>query len=112
MANIRTFQYRPRRVETGFAVDFECAGRTNQGVCWNMAETGMRAEFASAVHVGEIGQLTLYHAGIILQIDAEVTHVNGRQAGLIFRLQSPQECGQAAEFARLCKPLEPTRNIQ
>ncbi|HEV2134606.1 MAG TPA: PilZ domain-containing protein [Terracidiphilus sp.] len=109
MANIRTFQYRPRRVETGFAVDFECAGRTNQGVCWNMAETGMRAEFASAVHLGDFGQLALYHAGIVLQIDAEVTHVNGRQAGLSFRFQNDREREEAADLARVCKPLEPTQ---
>lgn len=106
MENIRTFEYRPRRIETGFAVDFESPARTSQGVCWNMAETGIRAEFAMPVRLGEVGKLTLFHTGKVLQIGAEVAYVNGRQAGLIFRFQSEAERELAADFARHCKPID------
>lgn len=105
MEKIRTFEYRPRRIETGFAVDFESSARTSQGVCWNMAETGIRAEFALPVRLGEVGQLTLFHTGKVLQIGAEVAYVNGRQAGLIFRFRNDAEREQAADFARHCKPI-------
>ena len=74
-----------------------------------MAETGIRAEFAMPVRLGEVGQLTLFHTGKVLQIGAEVAYVNGRQAGLIFRFRNEAEREQAADFARHCKPIDQMR---
>jgi hypothetical protein len=104
--NIRPFEYRPRRIETGFAVDFACGSRTSQGVCWNIAEAGIRAEFASFVRRGEIGQITLYLSGRVFKFDGEVVYASGRHVGLVFRFQNQREREEAAEIARLCKPLK------
>jgi hypothetical protein len=96
---IRPFEYRPCRAETGFAVDFAYAGETLRGICWNVSDAGIRAEFPRPVPAGAIGLLTLHHPRKILQVAAHVAYSDHCQAGLVFRFQSSLERDQVIAFA-------------
>src|SRR5258708_17413205 len=72
----RRFEYRRPRTTTGFSVDFVVGGETLHGLCRNVSDAGIRAEFDGPVPVvvGSFGLLILRHPTRLLKIEAQVDY--------------------------------------
>jgi len=96
--SIRKFEYRRSRIKGGFNVDFIAEGETFHGLCSDISDAGIRAEFDGPIVVGSSGLLILRHPARVLKLEARVSHFDKGQAGLIFLFKSPVECGLAVGF--------------
>lgn len=100
---MRRFEYRRPRTTTGFSVDFVVGGETLHGLCRNVSDAGIRAEFDGPVPVvvGSFGLLILRHPTRLLKIKAQVDYFEKHQVGLSFLSQSPQEREMTIQFIAL-----------
>jgi hypothetical protein len=96
--SFRKFQYRFYRMATGFDVDFSADKATAHGICTDVSDAGIRAEFDDSVVVGCSGLLTLRHPIGVLKLSAQVAHFEKCQVGLVFLLSSPLEHRITGEF--------------
>jgi hypothetical protein len=95
---IRKFQYRQPRLRTGFDVDFIAGEETFHGLCRDVGDAGIRAEFDGSVIAGSIGLLILRHPTGVLKVDAQVTYNENDQVGLVFHFQTPWQRKLTIEF--------------
>jgi PilZ domain len=96
--NIRRFEYRPCRTKAGFCVDFVAEGETLHGLCRDVGDTGIRAEFDGSVVVGSSGLLILRPPTGVLKLEARVAYIEKFQVGLVFLFQTAAEREMAIEF--------------
>ena len=85
-------------MKTGFSVDFISDGETLQGICGDVSDAGIRAEFSGYLDVGRSGLLVLRHPKGILKLEAQVTYTEKHWAGFVFVFKKPSDCDQAIEF--------------
>jgi len=90
-ASIRRFEYRPCRIAAGFSVDFMTGGETLHGICRNVSDAGIRAEFDGSVAVGSSGLLVLRHPTGVLRLETQVAYIEKSQVGLVFLFQTAWE---------------------
>jgi hypothetical protein len=83
---------------TGFAVDFAPAGAPCRGLCRDVSDMGIRAEFDDLIEVGSSGLLILRPPIGVLEIPAQVAYVERRQVGLVFLFQTFWERTMMIEF--------------
>ena len=98
MESIRNFEYRRSRMKTGFGVDFVSDGETLHGICGDVSDAGIRAEFSGTLVVGRSGLLILRHPRGVLKLEAQVAYTEKHWAGLVFLFKTPLECEMAIEF--------------
>jgi hypothetical protein len=98
MECIRKFEYRRSRMKTGFGVDFVSDGETLHGICGDVSDAGIRAEFSGSLVVGRSGLLILRHARGVLKLEAQVAYTEKHCAGLVFLFKSPSDCDLAIQF--------------
>jgi len=98
MESIRKFEYRRSRMKTGFGVDFVSDGETFHGICGDVSEGGIRAEFSGSLVVGRSGLLILRHPTGILKLEAQVAYIENHWAGLVFLFKTPLDCELAIQF--------------
>ena len=98
LESIRRFVYREPRMATGFHVDFLAGGSPLRGLCRDVSDTGIRAEFDDPLTLGDTGLLTLRpHAGV-LELRAQIAYIENRQVGLLFLFETPWERRMTVEF--------------
>ena len=98
LKNIRKFEYRPCRIETGFNVEFATGRETLQGLCKDVSEAGIRVMLDGPLVVGSSGLLTLRHPRGVLEIEAQVVYTDRCHAGLAFLFQTRWELEAATEY--------------
>jgi hypothetical protein len=98
LQSIRKFEYRLSRTNAGFNVDFIAEGETFHGLCKDISDAGIRAEFDGPMVVGSSGLLILRLSARTLKLEAKVAYVRNRQAGLVFACETPLELDAAVEF--------------
>lgn len=105
--NIRSFEYRPSRINAGFNVDFVAGEETFHGLCRDISETGLRAAFEDALTVSGSGTLILRHPTGTLELEATVGYVDKTQAGFEFVFKTTRDREIATEYiadiARIAK---------
>jgi hypothetical protein len=94
----RKFQYRAPRLKTGFNVDFVAGGELFSGLCRDVSNAGIRAEFEGPLTVGSDGLLILSPPIGILELHARVAYIERRQVGLLFVFKTPWERTSTLEF--------------
>lgn len=109
--NIRPFQYRSRRIFTGFPVEFACLGQITRGTCLNVSDDGLRAEMESEIEQGASGLLTLRPSGKHLQVAVQTVNADSNQAGFAFCFQSDSEREQVAALIASLAPAKKTGRI-
>jgi hypothetical protein len=95
---IRRFVYREPRTTTGFHVDFVVAGPPFRGLCRDVSDAGIRAEFDDPLIVGGSGLLILRPPTGVLELRAQVAYIEKRQVGLLFLFETPWERRMTIEF--------------
>ena len=95
---IRRFVYREPRTSTGFNVTFIAEGTPRNGLCRDVSETGIRAEFDDPLAVEDSGLLILRPPTGVLELRAQVAYVEKRQVGLLFIFETPWERMMTIEF--------------
>jgi hypothetical protein len=98
MDSIRKFEYRRSRKKTGFDVDFVSDGETFHGICGDVSDAGIRAEFSGYLDVGRSGLLILRHPIGVLKLEAQVAYTEKHWAGLVFLFKTPSDCDMAIQF--------------
>jgi hypothetical protein len=98
---MRRFEYRLPRTTTDFSVDFVVGEETFCGLCRDIGDAGIRAEFDDPLAVGSFGLLILRHPTRLLKVEAQVTYFERYQAGLSFLSQKPRERAMITEFIAL-----------
>jgi hypothetical protein len=98
LGSIRKFEYRPFRMKIGFDVDFEADDVTLHGVCRDVSDAGIRAEFDGFVVVGSSGLLTLRHPTGELTIEAQVAYSEKCQVGLVFLIKTQWQHDLTIDF--------------
>jgi len=88
LENIRNFQYRHSRHEANFNVEFIAGGETFHGICKDVSDAGIRAEFDGSLVVGSSGLLILLKPTGELRLQAQVTYRDKSQVGLNFLLRA------------------------
>lgn len=96
--SMRNFEYRRSRMKTGFGVDFVSGGETLQGICGDVSDAGIRAEFSGTLVVGRSGLLILHHPKGEFQLEAQVAYTEKHWAGLVFLFKTPSDCDMAIQF--------------
>jgi hypothetical protein len=96
--SIRRFVYREPRTSTGFMVTFMAAGSPLRGLCRDVSETGIRAEFDDPLATGDCGLLILRPPTGVLELRAQVAYIEKRQVGLLFLFDTPWERRMTIEF--------------
>jgi hypothetical protein len=95
---IRRFTYREPRMAAGFRVDFVTTGSPFRGLCRDVSEAGIRAEFDDPLTVGSSGLLILRPPTGVLELRAQVAYIEKEQVGLLFLLETPWERRMTMEF--------------
>lgn len=98
LESIRKFEYRRSRMKTGFGVDFIADGETLHGICGDVSDAGIRAEFDGPMDVGRSGLLILRHPRGVLKLEAQVAYIEKRWVGLVFLFKTPTDCATAIQF--------------
>jgi PilZ domain len=98
MESIRKFEYRRSRMKTGFGIDFVSDGETLHGICGDVSDAGIRAEFTGPLVVGRSGLLILRHPSGAVKIEAQVAYIEKHWAGLVFLFKTPSDCEKAIQF--------------
>ena len=96
--SIRKFVYREPRMTTGFHVDFAPGGLPCRGLCRDVSDAGIRAEFDDPLNVGDSGLLILRPPIGVLELRAQVAYIEKRQVGLLFLFQTSWERRMTIEF--------------
>ena len=95
---IRKFVYREPRMAVGFHVDFVTTGAPFRGLCRDVSDAGIRAEFDDPLTVGGSGLLILRPATGVLKLRAQVAYIEKQQVGLLFLFETPWERRMTTEF--------------
>jgi hypothetical protein len=95
---IRKFVFREPRMTTGFHVDFVTGGLPLRGLCRDVSDAGIRAEFDDPFIVGDSGLLILRPPTGVLELRAQVAYIEKRQVGLLFLFETPWERRMTIEF--------------
>jgi hypothetical protein len=82
----------------GFHVDFAPAGSPFRGLCRDISEAGVRAEFDDPIIVGDSGLLILRPPTGVLELRAQVAYIEKRQVGLLFLFETPWQRRMTIEF--------------
>ena len=98
MDSIRNFVFRKPRMKTGFQVGFSCGGPQFRGLCKDVSEAGIRAEFDDPISVGSSGLLILRPPTGVLELRAQVAYIEKRQVGFLFLFQTSWERRMTIEF--------------
>ena len=85
-------------MKTGFCVDFVSDRETFQGICGDVSDAGIRAEFGGFLDVGRSGLLILRHPTGVLKLEAQVAYTERHWAGLVFLFKTHAECEMTMEF--------------
>jgi PilZ domain len=96
--DIRRFEYRRPRMATGFNVEFVAGGESFQGLCRDVSDAGIRAEFDGPIIVGGDGLLILRPRTGVLELRAHVAYIEKRQVGLLFLFETSWEHSMTLEF--------------
>ena len=96
--SIRRFVYRKPRTSTGFKVTFTPTGSPLSGLCRDVSETGIRAEFDDPLVTGDSGLLILRPPTGVLELRAQVAYIEKRQVGLLFLFETAWERMMTIEF--------------
>ncbi len=96
--SIRSFIFREPRMTTGFRVDFVTGGPSFRGLCRDVSDTGIRAEFDDPLIVGGSGLLILRPPTGVLELRAQVAYIEKRQVGLLFLFETLWERRMTIEF--------------
>jgi len=96
--SIRTFVYREPRMATGFNVDFLAGGSPLSGLCRDVSDTGIRAEFDDPLILGDTGLLTLRPPSGVLELRAQIAYIEKRQVGFLFLFETAWERRMTVEF--------------
>lgn len=96
--SIRRFVYREPRMATGFNVDFLAGGSPVRGLCRDVSDTGIRAEFDDPLILGDTGLLTLRPPTGVLELRAQIAYIEKRQVGLLFLFETVWERRMTVEF--------------
>jgi hypothetical protein len=94
----RTFVYRKPRMAAGFPVDFVTAVLPFRGLCRDVSDDGIRAEFDDPVSVGDSGLLILRPPTGVLELRAQIAYIEKQQVGLLFLFETPWERRMTIEF--------------
>ena len=95
---IRRFVYREPRTSTGFHVNFIAGGSPFRGLCRDVSDAGIRAEFDDLLTIGGFGLLILRPPTGVLELRAQVAYIEKRQVGLLFLFETPWERRMTMEF--------------
>jgi hypothetical protein len=98
LPSFRKFEYRRTRTKAGFSVDFIAEGETFHGLCKDVSDSGICAEFDGPIVAGSSGLLILRHTSGVLKLEARVSHTDNGQVGLIFLFKTPAECDITVGF--------------
>jgi len=98
LESIRKFEYRRCRMKTGFDIDFVTKDEIFHGVCRDVSDAGICAEFEGSAPLGSTGLLTLRHPSGILKVGAQVAYIEKSQIGLEFVFKTPSESKLTMEF--------------
>ena len=90
-ALMRRFLYRLPRFRTEVPLDFIVGDTVFLGVCVNISESGLRANFSLPVVPGSEGLITLYWNDVGYQSHALVESVKQDEARIRFLFQSNEE---------------------
>ena len=82
----------------GFHVDFVIEGSPVRGLCRDVSDAGIRAEFDDPLIVGGSGLLILRPANGVLELRAQVAYIEKQQVGLLFLFETPWERRMTMEF--------------
>lgn len=85
------YQDRAPRSDLNLPIRFFSRSGLATGYCMNVSETGMRAEFDGIIDVWLEGDISFVIEGQQLSIKARVARVDGRDAGLWFRIESDED---------------------
>jgi hypothetical protein len=96
--SLRRFVYRQPRMATGFHVDFVVAGPPFHGLCRDVSDAGIRAEFDDAIIVGSCGLLILRPRTGVLELRAQVAYIEKQQVGLLFLFETSWERRMTVDF--------------
>ncbi len=96
--SIRRFVYREPRTSTGFRVNFIAGGSSLHGLCRDVSDAGIRAEFDDPLIVGDSGLLILRPPTGVLELRAQVAYMEKRQVGLLFLFETAWERTMTIEF--------------
>jgi hypothetical protein len=95
---IRRFVFREPRMTTGFHVEFVPGASPFRGLCRDISDAGIRAEFDDPLIVGDSGLLILRPPTGVLELRAQVAYIEKRQVGLLFLFGTPWERRMTVEF--------------
>jgi hypothetical protein len=98
MDSIRRFVYREPRTSAGFHINFIAGGSRLHGLCRDVSDAGIRAEFDDPLTVGESGLLILRPPTGVLELRAQVAYMEKRQVGLLFLFETVWERTMTVEF--------------
>src|SRR6202051_2739630 len=96
--SIRRFVYREPRTSTGFHVNFIAGGSPLHGLCRDVSDAGIRAEFDDPLTVGGSGLLILRPPTGVLELRARVAYIEKQQVGLLFLFETPWERRMTVKF--------------
>jgi hypothetical protein len=82
----------------GFHVDFVTENSSFRGLCRDVSDAGIRAEFDDPLTVGGTGLLILRPANGVLKLRAQVAYIERQQVGLLFLFETPWERRMTVEF--------------
>jgi hypothetical protein len=98
LQNVRDFEYRPSRMRADIGVDFLAEDDVLHGICKDVNNTGIRAQFDCCVAAGRSGLLILRHPTGVLKLEARVAYVENGQVVLVFDFKTPSEYEMAVQF--------------
>lgn len=108
LKNVRSFRYRPTRVQAGFKVRFATESGLVEGICRNISGEGMRAELLDNLEAGTSGQVTLYHPSRTVELEAKIAYQDGGESAFVFQFRSAWEREQVSA---LLSPNDPSKLV-
>lgn len=96
LKNVRSFRYRPTRIQAGFKVKFITDSGLVEGICRNISGEGMRAELLDSLDVGTCGQVILYHPSRTIELEARIAYQDGGESAFVFQFRSAWEREQVS----------------
>ena len=79
-------------------MDFVIEGAPFRGLCRDVSDAGIRAEFDDPLTVGSSGLLILRPANGVLELRAQVAYIEKQQVGLLFLFETPWERRMTIKF--------------
>ncbi|MGC2399111.1 MAG: hypothetical protein WA510_04995 [Acidobacteriaceae bacterium] len=83
---------------TGFQVEFIVEASRFPGLCKDVSDEGIRAEFDDLLIEGSSGLLILRPRNGVLELRSQVAYVEKRQVGLLFLFETSWERRMTVDF--------------